>query len=58
MGFKWVGVDNITFSDSTVQTTGSAVLEYISHYYDGVSSSAKNPINGGTYEYFARMDKR
>ena len=38
---------NITFSDSTVQNTSSAVLEYISSYCDGTIISVKNPINVG-----------
>ena len=40
---------NITFSDSTVQNTGSPILEYISHYCDGTELNIKNKqCNNGT----------
>jgi len=44
-GYKQSG--NLVFSDSTVQNTSSAVLEYISSYCDGTIISVKNPINFG-----------
>ena len=39
------GVNEITFSDSTLQNTSSVVLEYISGYCDGQKILVKHPAN-------------